>query len=193
MKNNNKGYVSITVLIILLVLVLGGLYIYSKNKTSAPINVDVGTVDNGSNSGNNNPPATTTPPVTVGVNGNCGLYVQNPAKNTQVNFPFTIQGIIDNTNTKKLNCSWQMFEGQAGSAQLYFYTKADGWQKLGNQIPVPVANWTAVKTTFSVTFTKFKTDLISISSGTPLKVIFTEENASGIPPVDTYEFPLIYK
>lgn len=135
------------------------------------------------------PTPTPTQNVTVVPNGTCGLTIFSHSVNSRVNFPLMISGVVDNTNMNTLECSWLMFEGQAGSAQLYYKSPLDGWKPIGAQIPVPVQNWMSTKTTFMVTFTN---PIIDLVSGTELKVVFTEDNASGLPPIDTYELPLVY-
>ena len=109
-----------------------------------------------------------------------------------MSFPLTVIGTIDNSNSKNLGCTWQMFEGQAGSAQLYFNYNNDGWKPIGTSVPVTVSNWTSTKTTFVATL-NFYNGGIGIPNGTPMKITFTEENASGLPPVDTFDFPVVLK
>ena len=122
--------------------------------------------------------------------GNCGLVVTSPIPKSSVTFPLVIKGVVDNSDREKLGCSWQMFEGQAGTAEIYFKDGNNEWKKLGTTVPVPVENWMSVKTFFSVSL-NFNNEGIGLPTGTPMKVVFTEENASGIPPVDTYELPLV--
>ena len=123
--------------------------------------------------------------------GKCGLTITSQSPNSLTSFPLVIKGLIDNTNSQDLGCSWQMFEGQAGNAQLYSKTINNDWKKIGVMMPVIVENWTSNKTIFSVGL-NFNNEDIGLSDGTLLKVVFIEENASGIPPVDTYEFPLVF-
>jgi hypothetical protein len=127
----------------------------------------------------------------VSVNGKCGLMVTSVAPNAQVSFPVTISGSINNSNSKTIGCSWQMFEGQAGSAQL-FYSDRNTWHQLGVSAPIKVADWTAEKTSFTASL-DFNNEKPGLPSGTQLKVMFTEENASGMPPVDTYDLPIMLK
>lgn len=125
-------------------------------------------------------PTPTTSPTPIGSSGKCGLIVTSIQPNTQVSFPLTIQGTIDNSNSQNLGCSWQMFEGQAGLAQLYYNYENSGWKPIGVSSHVQVSDWTATRTSFSTTL-NFNNGGIGIPGGTPMKISFTEENASGIP------------
>src|SRR3990167_11030697 len=121
--------------------------------------------------------------------GKCGFTVTSISPNTPVSFPLTIKGLIDNSNSQKLGCTWNMFEGQAGTAQLYYNYKDSGWKLLGISVPIQVADWTQLNTSFSTTL-NFNNGGIGLPDGTPIKITFTEENASGLPPVDTYDLPV---
>jgi len=139
------------------------------------------------------PTATTTDitPVTITPNGTCGLFVtsHNPDGKASLAKPITISGIIDNTNREKLGCSWTMFEGQLGSAHAYAFVN-NTWESISKETPVPVANWMTDKTTFSVEI-KVDTGTMNIAEGTPIKVVFTEENPAAINPSKTYTLPLV--
>ncbi len=127
------------------------------------------------------------------LNGKCGLMVDNPSKNQIVSFPLDVKGRIDNTTsgTSDLlgNCTWSMFEGVGGMAQLYYNYQNTGWKPIGVSVPMTVADWTATKTTFSARL-NFYNGGIGLPNGTPLKIIFTEENAAARNPADIYELPV---
>lgn len=129
-----------------------------------------------------NRPATTTP--------TCGLFVTSPTPHGKVALtkPITVTGIIDNTDYKTRGCSWQMFEGQAGTAQAFIFIN-NQWVAISQKTPVPVANWMTEKTTFTVEL-GVTVNTSTLTEGIPVQVIFTEENTSGEPPVDTYTLPL---
>ena len=118
----------------------------------------------------------------------CGLSITTPVPNATVSFPLIIQGVVDNSNRQSLGCSWGMFEGQAGIAQLYYYN-GGAWIALGNSAPMLVDDWIATKTNFSVTL-NFTNEGIGLSNGTPMKVVFTEENQRAKFPSKTLELPV---
>ena len=128
--------------------------------------------------------------VSVVTNSKCGLTVTSHSPKSRVGFPLVIKGVIDNSHSKVNGCSWQIFEGQAGVAQIYFRSSDGEWKKLGESKPVIAENWTEVNSLFSVGL-NFNNEGVGLANGTELKAVFTEENASGMPPVDTFELPLI--
>lgn len=132
-----------------------------------------------------------TPVTTVTPNGTCGLLVTSHNVNAKASLikPIIVSGIVDNTNRQTLGCSWQMFEGQLGSAQAFVFVN-NAWKSISKQTPVPVANWMTDKTTFSVEL-RINTGTMNIAAGTPVKVVFTEENPAAINPSKTYTLPLV--
>jgi hypothetical protein len=124
-------------------------------------------------------------------NGLCGLLITSHTINGKVSLakPITVSGTINNADRVSLGCAWQSFEGQAGTAQAFAFVN-NQWEPISTQTPVPVPNWMSTSTTFTVEL-RIDTGTMNIASGTPVKVVFTEENASGEPPVDTYTLPLI--
>ncbi len=182
MKKNNKvhnrgGIITLLLEIIAILIILVGGYIYLRINS----NILNGVVGKNDGTKSND----------VIISGKCGLLVTSHSPNEKVNFPITIKGVVDNSDRQSKGCAWQMFEGQAGVAQLYFKDTNSEWQKLGALTPVPVENWMSTSTLFSVGL-NFNNEGIGLPAGTLLKVIFTEENASGMPPVDTFELPLVF-
>lgn len=119
----------------------------------------------------------------------CGLIVKTPVRGATVRFPLTVSGTID--NTKPDQCTWGMFEGTAGTVQLYV-SKNGQWQPVGSQTPVPVASWTSNMTTFAVTINPGAA-ANSITQGTALKLTFMAENPSGDPAREvSIDYPLAY-
>ena len=59
---------------------------------------------------------------TASVVSKCGLTILSPAPNTAIssNVPLVFSGVIDNSQAQTLGCQRGMFEGQAGTAQLYY-------------------------------------------------------------------------
>ena len=173
MKKYNKGGILTLLLEIVGVLILlAGAYLYLR--TNTVVLDDVVVKDS-----------------IVDVSGKCGFFVTSPSPNEKVSFPLTVKGVVDNSSRQSKGCSWQMFEGEAGIAQLYFKDTNNKWQQLNTSKPVPVENWISTSTIFSVVL-NFSNEGIGLPAGTSLKVVFTEENASGMPPVNTFELPLIF-
>ncbi len=185
---HNKGSSTLIILLVIFVALLA--YFYWSRSVEAPIPTPTPTT---STSTTQTPKPTTTPPTPkpVATNSSCGLTITSHKPNDRVDFPLTLSGKIDNSNATKLGCAWTMFEGQAGMAQLYYYTK-NSWQKLGEPAVIKVANWMTPTTTFTTTL-NFEKLGVSLEAGVPIKVILTEDNASGEPPIDTFSFQLIYK
>jgi hypothetical protein len=117
------------------------------------------------------------------------LKVTSISTNSKVSFPLTVTGTIDNSNTQT---PWTMFEGQAGTAQLYYNYQNSGWKVIGSSAPIKVKDWTAKSTTFTTTL-NFNNEGIGLASGTPMKVTFTEEDPSGQGQTETVELPIVLK
>lgn len=177
MKNNKKGGIIILFLEIVGVLILlSGAYLYVRTTHPTELEDIIDSI----------------PKKTITANGDCGFTVTSNSINDKISLPLTIGGIIDNTNKKSLGCSWQMFEGQAGTAQLYAkYAGDEDWRKLDSAKPIIVNNWMADSTPFSVTV-DFNNGGGGLVAGAQLKIVFTEENASGIRSKNTYELPLVF-
>ncbi len=194
MKQTQKGMVpySVYVLIAIIALLIIGVGIYVYGNKNVPAAAEPN--QNATSTSNVNTSTTTKP---VAVNGKCGLNILTPLKNAEVSFPLTIKGKIDNTNREAAGCSWGMFEANAGSAQLLYFSNANKkWNPLGVAVPIPVDTdndtWMSDKATFSLVM-NFNNDGIGLPAGTPLKIVFSEDDPSGRFPVDTYELPVILK
>jgi hypothetical protein len=166
-----------TALVIIIIILLEAFYIFNMQD-----NISTSIIEQ---------PSTSIPTVTITPNGLCGLSITSHNINGKAGLqkPITISGIIDNTNYAEKGCAWQMFEGQAGTAQAFVFVD-NSWKPISKLIPIPVSNWMTTKTTFTVELS-IDTSTMNITTGTPLKVVFIEENASGEPPVDTYTLPLV--
>lgn len=125
-----------------------------------------------------------------GVQGKCGITVDQPLAHTNVKFPLNINGIIDNTNYKALGCSWGMFEGTAGVVQLFYNYNNQGWKSIGRSEPIYVDDWTTNYTFFKAVIADSDNSLMEIPDNTPMKIVFTEENAAGFDSYDTFELPI---
>ena len=119
----------------------------------------------------------------------CGLTINYPTPTSTVSFPVTISGTIDNNNASTLGCSWTMYEGQAGTAQLYFLEN-NNWHQINTPFILHVSDWMTLGPVLFSVIINFNNNWIGLSSGTPMKIIFTEENPSGTTP-DTLTLPII--
>lgn len=181
----NKGLSPVVVLLIVIgvLAVAGGVYFAGKKSAVTSTTVTqpapIPTV-----------PTPKSPAVSVAGVSHCGMTITAPAANASVSFPVNVSGVIDNTKASTLGCSWQMFEGQAGTAQLYYLGSAAGdWYTLNNPVVVPVSNWTSAgPVPFSVAV-NFHDGGLGLLPGTKMKIVFTEENASGSGTVDTLTLP----
>lgn len=122
----------------------------------------------------------------------CGFSVTGPIANSRVSFPLVVNGNINNTNSNKSGCGWQAFEGVGGTAQLYFNYNNSGWKPIGQSAFIIVADWTSSFTGFHLTL-DFNNSGVGIPPNTPMKIVFTEENAAAIRPSHTYELPIVLK
>ena len=110
----------------------------------------------------------------------CGFTINSPLANASVSFPLTIQGTVDNANASSLGCSWTMFEGEAGTAQLYFWEAGNNSRHvLNTPFIVKVTNRMTTGPVAASVVINFNNSWIWLSSWTPMKIVFTEENPSG--------------
>lgn len=120
----------------------------------------------------------------------CALSFENVKPGDTVTFPLEIQGTIDNSMAET-GCRWVMFEGQAGTAQLYYDNAGLGWDPIGKPEIVKVENWMSVNSPFSVTI-NYANQGRGMPSGTKFKIRFSEENPSG-EQSQSYDLPVTLK
>ena len=65
------------------------------------------------------------------------------------------------------------------------------WQQIGTPVSIIVDDWTAQTTNFHFTV-NFNNSGVGLSNGTKMKIVLTEENASGLGTPDTFELPVIF-
>ena len=134
---------------------------------------------------------TVTAPV-VG-NNKCGLTVNSPTPNSSVSFPLTVTGVVDDQITSKLGCSWQTFEGIAGTAQFYIFLNEinhKGWTPIGDVVRMQLESSATGKSSFSLVF-NYPEGGFQVNA--PIKIVFTEENVAVIRPSLTFELPLVLR
>lgn len=192
--NTQKGFASVLLILLGLVVIGGGVYFYNesnsnevsiKESTMVKTPKEIQKIEK-------NKVETSVMNIKSKEKKECGFTVVSILPNSEVSFPLTIKGIVDRTNYKVLGCSWQTFEGIAGIAQLYFNFGNQGWKPLGNEVPIFVDDWTATTTQFTSTL-NFNNEGIGLPFGTKLKIVFTEENPAVINPSLTFELPLLLK
>ncbi len=188
MKNKQKGFVVPLILVIVaMIAVGGGVYLYQENKVPENIELDkMSTTTSVSDENKDKKTEEETLKKEVAQVQKCELVVTSLTANSKVSFPLNVRGTIDN---RAAGCSWQMFEGQAGTAQLFFNYENKGWKPIGVSVPIKVADWAAKTTSFEVVL-NFNNEGIGIPSGTPMKIVFTAENAAAIEPSKKLELPI---
>ncbi|MCF7865048.1 MAG: hypothetical protein K9M11_00895 [Candidatus Pacebacteria bacterium] len=190
-----QTYQKILLAIVVIINVTAGAFLYAKNAhfdTPLTGNDPSVTGQTTSTSATTTSPTGTNPtPTAITPNGTCGLLVtsHNPNGKASLLKPITVSGVVNNTNRQSLGCSWTMFEGQLGSAHAYAFVN-NAWKSISTETPVPVANWMTDKTTFKVEIA-IDTGTMNIAEGTPLKVVFAEENPAAINPSKTYTLALV--
>lgn len=171
MNTSQKTWSVIALIIMFIVVGTAGFYVYYQNvmapsmENGSPVAVDEGTE----------------------FAAKCGLVVESPAVGASVSFPLTISGTIN--NTEENGCYWTMFEGQAGTAELFYETK-DGYSLATDMKPIEVANWMSTSTTFSVAL-DFDNMMEDLPSGYNFKIVLTEDNPSGEGIPDSLEIPVV--
>lgn len=191
MKNHSpqKGFIfSILIIVLAIIITCGIFYFVTRNDNKNPA-VYVGENQNDISTSTSNSATSSTLNTINDSLYKCGFKVISPSSNSKVDFPLEVKGVVDNRDSKISGCSWHMFEGQAGVAQLYFYN-INKWNPIGEGVPIKVVDWMTSLTSFDIVL-NLKNDGVGLSAGTPMKIVFTEENASGQGPVDTYELPII--
>jgi len=169
MNTSQKAWSVIALIIIFIVVGTAGFYIYYQNVMAPSGEIEDLIVVEGTEFA-----------------AKCGLVVETPSVGAAVSFPLTISGTIN--NSEENGCYWTMFEGQAGTAELFYETK-DGYSLATDMQPIEVANWMSTSTTFSVTL-----DFDNVNQGLPsgynFKILLTEDNPSGEGIPDSLEIPV---
>jgi hypothetical protein len=116
----------------------------------------------------------------------CGLTVNSPLGGGLVSStaPISVTAVVDNTNMQALGCSWTVFEAQAGTIEL----KDGNGTVLGFGLLTTTQDW---MTASPVTYTGQVTSNSVFAPGTPLTLVFTEENPSGDGIPDTLVVPVV--
>ena len=148
--NYQKGFIAPLLLIIIATILIGG-GVYVANYTVPEQQPVIASSTQSANA------------AIAGTAGKCGLMIGSINANTKVSIPLTISGTIDNTKATTLGCAWQMFEGQGGTAELYYLNEGK-WVPIGGSV-IKVANWATTTTTFTTTLNYTNTK-IQLPTGT---------------------------
>ena len=164
---DNKHHAPIGIIIILFIIIIGTAFLIKEDKRVVLEN------DNA----NQQQAQTASLPAYK-----CGMTVTAPLPGSTVSFPLTVAGKFDNLAATD-GCTWNMFEGMAGTV-----TIAD---PTGPHATVGLAvngDWTG---NVPVTFSGILNPPVVFSSGTPLKLTFTEEDPSGENLGSTFSYNVI--
>lgn len=176
-KNNlQKGsgeMIAIIVLLAIIVLILG--YFAITKKSEAPDlsnDIVVAPVENEIEEDDSAP-----------TNSHCGLTVTYPVEGAVVNFPLTAIASVNNTNAEALGCSWTAFEAAAGPVRVM-----SGITEVGMGVLTTSEFWMTTNTVNYVGEISLTTD---VPPGTPLTLVFTEDDPSGEGNVDSLSISVI--
>lgn len=112
----------------------------------------------------------------------CGMTVVSPLPNSTITFPLTVSGSVNNLAATD-GCTWNMFEGYAGSV-----TVSDA---IGAHATIGLTvngDWTG---NVPVTFSGILNPPVVVASGSPLTLTFTEEDPSGENLGTTFSYQVI--
>lgn len=211
----SKGYISLIGMLFLIALVAlaTSFYFYQKNKYEAahPLNPSTSHVDQSpsyATTSNVGIDESEGPNPTDGTNDatryaqKCGLKVMFPTIGTTVSFPLPVKGIVDNRNYNSIGCAWGVFEGQAGDATLYANVKNTGWKKVGqwkqggqaydSQPLMLNGDWMTIGPIPFDLLVNIDPKFANMPKGTPLKIVFEEDDPSGKGQRDMLELPFVY-
>lgn len=200
-KSSQNGFVGVVLgIIVALSLIAGGTYVYVENKEPAPPSQEANTVP----AKTSESVETQTPIKEASKQGSiasttsagmCGLKISSPLPHEEFTWPLVITGTVNMKPSP--DCTWQTFEGVAGTAQFHIYLtekdgngKMKGWTSIGNPVIMNLEKVSAEKAHFTVTF-NFNEGGFEMNA--PVKIIFTEENPAVTRPSLTLELPLVFK
>lgn len=176
---NEKGFSNI-LLILIALLIIGGVFVAFRMNNETGPNRDVAVpkpVDSDYAGEVNTVPYETSQEYGIAV-----VY-PNPSQTTAI--PVKVSGSIEDPG------KWQVFEGQAGVVKLY--GDVNGQKTLLATEPLKLLNFDYGEGPFM--FNLFVGTSVSVSEldSKQGSVVFEEENASGMGPVDRLEIPVTFK
>ena len=193
-----KNKVILKTIIAIVVLLVGGIFLFTNEKntkTSSIMNLTPSSTSivgaSSTISSTTSIIKTTNKTISPSYASKCGLTVAYPIINSSITFPLVVKGVIDNSKADELGCSWNVVSSRAGEAQIFYYSKSKGWVAPGISVPIVTSTGKVASTTaFSVSFNIYTKNL-GISSGTPMKVVFTELKPLDYSKQDSFEL-LVY-
>ena len=129
--------------------------------------------------------------IVMNTQAHCALQVTSVKPYAAVTFPIEITGMIDNRNAQK-GCRWITFEGQAGTAQLYYDNAGLSWDPIGKPETIDVGDWMSPATPFKVVMS-YTNQGRGMKSGTKFMIRFHEEDPSGNTQGQMYDLPVVLK
>ncbi len=181
---DNKVKYSIAVIVVIIL----GLFLFGGNKNST----DNKTVSEATTTKTTSTSKTVVK-VPVGPSKNvmnrCNFRVTSPTMYSSVSMPFTVTGILDKADTTK-GCIWDENASRAGNAEIFYNRRNEGWKSAGTAVPIitrVVPGGATTTMAFSVTFNLY-TAALGLTSGTPIKVVFTELNIPEHANPDSFDF-----
>lgn len=136
----------------------------------------------------------TVPAVAKNVTNKCNFRVTSPAMYSSVSMPFTVKGILDKADKSK-GCDWHELDSRAGDAEIFYNRRGEGWKSAGTSVPIItriVPGGASTTLAFSVSFNLY-TQALGLTSGTPIKIVFTELNIPPQPNPDVFDFQVTLK
>ena len=180
--------------VIAIVLISGIIYFSQKKDNTEKTNTTATTTVSTTNTTSNTTVKKATLPVVTNataknITSRCNLKITSPALNSYVTFPFTVKGILDKTDTTK-GCDWNELASRAGDAELFYNRNGEGWKSAGTSVPIITSTTPGGATStlaVSISFNLY-TQALGLTSGTPLKIVFTELNIPEQPNPDKFEY-----
>lgn len=181
--------------VIAIVLISGIIYL-SQEKDVTEENITATTT---TTSTTNTPTVKKTTPVVTNttaknITSRCNLKITSPALYSYITFPLTVKGILDKADTTK-GCNWNELSSRAGDAELFYNRNGEGWKSAGTSVPIITSTTPGGATStlaVSISFNLY-TQALGLTSGTPLKIVFTELNIPEQVNPDKFEYQVYLK
>ena len=184
---------------VIAIIVISGIIYFSQKKDATENNTTATTTATSTTKTTNTPAVKKTTPVVTNttaknITSRCNLKITSPALNSYVTFPFTVKGILDKADTTK-GCDWNELASRAGDAELFYNRNGEGWKSAGTSVPIITSTTPGGATStlaISISFNLY-TQALGLTSGTPLKIVFTELNIPERTNPDKFEYQVYLK